>query len=193
MNTTAATLVALLALPIAGPVLAQHPLEREGFFAGLSAGVSSSDARPIGRVEKDEDATHGATRLWGGYWFSRHWGAEAGYTYLGRVERPFADGTFRGSGQSLHVSGLGRLPFGERWALVGKLTLAATRVKDDGSTGNLAGYDRLKGSAVSLVPGIALEYALSDRVALTLQAESAGRAGRKLDLGYTGVGLRYAF
>lgn len=194
MKRKLATFAAVLAAAAVPPaVLAANPLEREGFFAGISAGASSVAAGPIGRIEQDDPRSHAAGRIRGGYWFSPNWGVEAGYTRLGRIEQRYVDGTFRGQGESLHVGGLGRLPFADRWALVGKLTAVTTRVKDDGSTGVSTGYERLKGSSTSLATGVALEYALSERIALTVEAESMGRGGRKLDLGYAGVGLRYAF
>ncbi len=188
--TFAAALVAYAATPC---VHAANPLERDGFFAGISVGASSGAAGPIGRIEQDYPESHTAGRLRGGYWFSPNWGIEAGYTRLGRIEQRYTDGTFRGQGEALHVGGLARLAFADRWALVGKLALVSTRVKDDGSTGVSTSYDRLKGRSTSLAPGVALEYALSERVALTLEADSMGRGGKKLDLGYAGLGLRYAF
>lgn len=183
---------ALSLLPLAA--LAEHPLAREGLYVGASVGGATLDAGPIGRLEQSSPSPGTAGRLRVGYFFNRNWGIEGSYTRLNGLEQEYVDGVFRGKGHSLGLSGIGRLPFAERWAVFAKATLASNKISDDGSTGATVGYDRLRGSSGSLLlGGLGIEYAITDRLSVTLEADSIGKAGKEANLGYSGIGLRWAF
>ena len=173
---------------------ADGPTTRTGFYLGGSIGAPDVQTRATGLAPVDDPATGSAGRLRAGYWLSRHWGVEASYTRLNGIEQRFATGTLRGRGESIAISGLGRLPFADDWALIGKVSLNTTRIRDDGSTGTTAGFEKYRGRGNNLIlPGVALEYAVTDRLSITLEAEPLGAGGDKLQLGYGGIGLRWSF
>lgn len=173
---------------------ADGPTTRTGPYIGGSIGAPDVQARATGLAPLDDPDNGSAGRLRAGYWLTRHWGVEASYTRLNGFEQRFASGTFRGRGESYAISGLGRLPFADDWALIGKVSLNTTRVRDDGSTGATAGFEKYRGRGNNVVlPGLALEYAVTDRLSITLEAEPIGAGADKLQLGYGGIGLRWSF
>jgi len=173
---------------------AEGPSTRTGFYVGGSIGGLEAQARPVGLAPTEDPKIGSAGRLRVGYWVTRHWGVEASYTGFDGLEQSFTSGVFRARGESVSVSGLGRLPFADHWALIGKVSLNSTRIRDDGSTGSTADFDRFRGRSGNLIlPGVSLEYDLTDRLAVTLEAEAMGAGGDKLQLGYGGVGLRWSF
>lgn len=185
--------ISLFALPMA-VAHAEPPNAREGLFLGLSVGGSAFDTGPIGRLEQSSASGGTAARVRAGFWFSRHWGVEAGYTDLGSVEQSYVDGVFRGDSRSIHLSGLARLPLGERWSLIGKLTVAANQTDERGSTGNTTDFDRLSGSGGGLVfPELGIEYAVNQNLAVTVGAGPMGRSGKESSVGFAGIGLRWQF
>ena len=190
--STVAGAALLTLLPLAAH--AEHPLARTGLYVGASVGASTLDPGPIGRLEQSSPSPGFAGRLRVGYFFNRNWGIEGSYTQLNGLEQEYVDGVFRGKGHSFGLSGIGRLPFAERWAVFAKATLTTNKVSDDGSSGATAGYDRLRGSSGSLaIGGLGVEYAVTDRLSVTLQTDAIGKAGKEANLGYTGIGLRWAF
>ncbi|MGE0312182.1 MAG: outer membrane beta-barrel protein [Lautropia sp.] len=179
---------------ICGVARADHPLSRAGLYVGASIGGAALDAGPIGRLEQSTPSAGAAGQLRVGYFFGPHWGIEGSYTRMNRLEQAYVDGVFRGSGHTIGLSGIGRLPFAQRWAVYAKATLASTRIGDDGSSGADTGFERLRGRSGSLlVGGLGVEYAVSDRLSVTLQTDALGRAGREANPSYTGLGLRWAF
>ncbi len=173
---------------------ADGPTTRIGPYLGGSLGAADVETRATGLAPVEDPDGGDAGRIRAGYWLSRHWGIEASYTLLNGVEQKFSGGTFRGRGESIAISGLGRLPFADRWALIGKISLDSTRIRDDGSTGSTTGFEKYRGRTNNIVlPGVSLEYAVTDNLTVTLEAEPLGEAGDKLHLGYGGVGLRWAF
>ena len=67
-------------------------------------------------------------------------------------------------------------------------------LRDDGSTGDRTGFDQLNGRSTAVViGGVGLEYALSSQAALTVELDGLGKAGKKAQPAYLGVGMRWAF
>jgi hypothetical protein len=173
---------------------ADGPTTRTGFYLGGSIGGVETQTRAVGLAPIEDPKVASGGRLRVGYWVTPHWGVEASYTGFQGIEQAFASGTFRARGEAVALSGLGRLPFADHWALVGKVSLNGVRIRDDGSTGSTAGFDRFRGRSGNLIlPGLSLEYGLSDRLAVTLEADSLGTGGSKLGLDYGGIGLRWSF
>ncbi len=193
---------AAIAFGIAMPLAAQAQsttaglkMERgTGLFVGLSAGAAELDAGPIGLVEVGDPEGAGAAKLRIGYWLSEHWGVEGNFMNHGTVSQKYANGTFKATGQSYGVALLGRLPINHRWDFVGKLNLLHTRLKDDGSTGNLDAYKKLTGSSANLVfPGLEIGYRFNRNMRLYFEAEYRGGAGDEAGVGYAGLGLAWKF
>ena len=191
---------ALLALFAAAPLAAQAqsavPLnERAGAYVGASVGAGGATLRSIGRVESGDVDTSGVSgKLRAGYWFGPHWGIEARAVRLGRMSQRFDGGVWRANGDSLQISGLGRVALSRDWSLIGKLGVYRTQLRDDGSTGDKASFDQLNGRSTGVVlGGLGLEYSLTDQAALTLELDGLGQAGKKAAPAYSGAGVRWAF
>ena len=200
----AVTLAATLAIAALTPLAAHAqsgtnaalPLtERAGPYVGASLGVAGAQLRSIGRAESGDPESSGASaKLRVGYWFDRHWGVEASAVRLGRVEQKYDTGTWRARGDAFTLTGLGRVALAPDWALIGRLGVTRTRLRDDGATGDRTGFDQLNGRSTSVVlGGVGLEYALSSQAALTVELDGLGKAGKKAQPAYLGVGMRWAF
>jgi opacity protein-like surface antigen len=169
--------------------------ERAGPYVGASLGVAGAALRSIGRPESGDPESSGASaKLRVGYWFDRHWGVEASAVRLGRITQQYDTGTWRARGDAFTLTGLGRVALAPDWALIGRLGVTRTRLRDDGSTGDRSGFDQLNGRSTSVVlGGVGLEYALSSQAALTIELDGLGKAGKKAQPVYGGVGVRWAF
>ncbi|MGB7305135.1 MAG: outer membrane beta-barrel protein [Burkholderiaceae bacterium] len=175
--------------------LAQAADQPSGVFVGLSAGAAGleSDALGLSTLESSSHA-NGAGKVSIGYWFNQTWGVEASYVSLGRIEQTYNLGTFRGKADSYAVSLLGRVALSDRWSLVGKLNLAHNRMKDNGSTPGIDQFERLRGSATSLVfPGVEVNYRINEATTVLFELDSRGQAADGIATGYAGFGVRYQF
>ena len=188
-------LAPLTALAQQGDAPGTSPNARTGPYLGASVGAGGAQLRSIGRPESgDPEGSGRSLKLRAGWWFDRHWGIEAGAVRLGRISQRYDTGTWRADGDALMLSGLGRLPLGDDWALIGRLSVIRTRLRDDGSTGDRTGFEQLNGRGKSVVlGGLGLEYALTPQAALTLEIDGLGQAGPKAQPVYLGAGVRWAF
>lgn len=200
MSQTTRPITLLVAMLSAAPIAAQAQrstalTDREGPFVGASLGAAGVTLRSIGRVETGDPASSGVSaKLRLGYWFGKHWGVEASGVRLGRLSQGFDGGVWQAKGQSVMLSGLGRVALAPDWSMVGKLSLLRTRLRDDGSSGDKTGFEQLNGSRSSVVlGGVGLEYTLTDQAALVIEADGLGQGGKRAMPAYLGVGLRWAF
>ena len=60
-----------------------------GPYLGVGVGASVYDSDSLGLTAIDTDGTSFASRVFAGYRFSRHFGIEAGYHYLGELENRY--------------------------------------------------------------------------------------------------------
>lgn len=193
-KVTATMLITPFLMAVCTPAAAQADLPT-GMFVGLSAGGSSMETGSIGLVTT-EDTGHGngAGKISLGYWFSKSWGVETSYVPMGQFEQTYGASTFRGKVDSFAVSFLGRLPINDRWSVVGKITLAQNRVKEQSSTAGVPEFSQLRGSSTNLVlPGLEVNYRFNDAVSFLFEVDPRGSAADKVDVGYAGFGLRYYF
>jgi len=169
---------------------------RVGPFVDVSVGSAGIGFASTGLVEDGDAKFDGtAATVRGGYWLNRNWGVSAYYSDLGEFEQKFIDaGTLKGDGESYGVSLMGRLPFAERWALVGKVNIGRASLDNNGSTLTTANVDKLTGDKTSAVlPGLELHYAMSERTTVFLEVDPRGSVTDKVDVGYAGIGVRVGF
>ena len=107
---------------LAGSAAAQLRAPDSGFYGGF--GLGRTDSSQGGAIDNKDDAW----KLFGGYQFNRYFGAELGYTDLGKVTLP---GVSLDS-KAWHASAVGSLPLAERFAFTGKLGLAQTETRVGG-------------------------------------------------------------
>ncbi|MEZ5648933.1 MAG: hypothetical protein R3E87_00115 [Burkholderiaceae bacterium] len=168
---------------------------RIGPFVDLTAGATTAAFGDIGQASgASSDQSASGFKLGAGYWFSEHWGVHVHGIRSGTIERKYAAGTYRADIESYGVSLLGRLPINERWAVIGKVTLDHVDASERKPAAGVAGFEKLSGRSTNLVlPGVEIDYRLSDSLDLIFEAEGRGNAGKELAVGYLGLGLRFSF
>ena len=113
-------MVGLCAALASGVALADD----SGFYAGVTAGRSSTSTPPNLVLSKSTDTVLGAL---GGYQFTKNWGVEAFYTEGGKYSGVNLAGTVAGSGNAdiWGVDAVGTLPLSDVFSLYGKLGIAS--------------------------------------------------------------------
>jgi OOP family OmpA-OmpF porin len=119
-------------------------------------------------------------KLYGGYQFTPHWGAELGYSRLGDHTANITVGNVAGSGsyslESWTLAGTGTLPLGASgFSLLGKLGVAANRIS--GSNFCVAGFCDALGSErkTNAFWGVGAEYAFTRQISARLEWEDYGK------------------
>lgn len=195
MNISKILAVSLFGAAFATTVEAQEINASVGPFVDVSFGAAGVGLDDIGLAEKgdsDSDGTVGAVR--GGYWFNENWGVSASYTELGTISQGFVGGNrLRGDSKSYGVSAMGRLPFADRWALVGKLGVSRASLKDNGSTLTATQINKFTGEKTGVSVGAELHYSLGERASVFVELSGRGSVSDKVSVGYSGVGLRVGF
>jgi len=150
------------------------------FSAALVAGPASAQAYLGGGIGSSRtDTSETSWKLYGGYQFNPTWGLELGYTDLGR---------YRGSDvESWSLAGMGTLPLGERWSLLGKVGAASNRTHFAGTANH-----------TDLLLGLGVGYSMSKNLGLRLEYEDFGKlsnasAGNNSRGSNLGLSLKYAF
>lgn len=151
---------AILAACVSAPAAAQMY---------LGAGVGAS------RTDTDETSY----KLYGGYQFNPNWGAELAYNDLGRYRNANIE--------SWTLAGVGTLPLGAQWSLLGKLGLAANRTRFAGTT-----------NYKDLLVGVGVGYSFTKQFGLRLEYEDFGKlsnqGGANNSRGSNlGLSMRYTF
>ena len=108
----------------------------------------------VGASRTDTDET--SYKLYGGYQFNPTWGAELAYNDLGRYRNANIE--------SWTLAGVGTLPLGAQWSLLGKLGLAANRTRFAGTT-----------NYKDLLVGVGVGYSFSKQFGLRLEYEDFGK------------------
>ena len=155
-----AAAVAVAAVCVAAPAAAQMY---------LGGGVGAS------RTDTDETSY----KLYGGYQFSPNWGAELAYNDLGRYRNANIE--------SWTLAGVGTLPLGAQWSILGKLGVAANRTRFAGTTNNK-----------DVLLGVGVGYNFSKQFGLRLEYEDFGKlsnqgGGNNSRGSNLGLSMRYTF
>lgn len=193
-NLTIAILCTASLAFIAAPTHAESSFTT-GPFVGLSLGGAGLMPRSIGLVETGENEHDtGTGKLTAGYWLSPHWGVAASYIDMGDFTQTYTSGSFSGSVRSGGIGLLGRVALFERLSLIGKMTLTHNRTKQTSVTGDPAQFSNLSGESTQVVfPGLEINYTLNEAASIFIEAESRGKAAKRLDTAFAGIGLRWQF
>lgn len=156
-----------------------------GFNAGRSDFSVGRGTGPFDFDKKDQ-----AYSLYAGSYFNSNFGAELGYTQLGKITR--GGGTTKAEG--INLSLVGKLPLSESFNLLGKVgtTYGRTNVSAAAGSGIASGSE----SGFGLSYGVGVEYAFQPNLSAVLQYDE-----HKMDFVGSGrdrvsaatVGLRYRF
>lgn len=191
----------------------------EGWYAGVSAGQArydSDDAKQdldatlasvgAGGISSSEDDTDTGYKLYVGYQLNPHFGVELGYVDLGEwsYDASFtspAPGTARGTAEVRGVTlGLvGRVPVGERFAVLGRLGVIKPKLDVDASvqSGGLSASGSETSRNLRFNWGLGAQYDFTQTVGVRLEWERFDNLGNDdtgrgdVDLWSLGAVLRF--
>lgn len=189
----------LLPIPLAlllllGGAQAAEPAAHTGPYLGGGLGLSGFriDAQAIPATHSDRSGT--GFKLYGGWRFTEHLGVEAGYAHLGRFSQEAggsgAATVRKGTARAFYGAVTGRLPLGERFALHGRVGLAAGRVSGSGAWPAATSPEGRKNGVMF---GVGAEYGLAPGMALTVDMDYFGKLSPHAKGALVTVGLRAAF
>ena len=164
-----------------------------GPYARVEVGRSNfglSNALPQAGSDK-----HGqAAKIFGGYRFNENFGVEAGYAALGSFSETVSVGgaSVKQDGKARSIFGVatGRLPFGESFAVHGRVGLSSGKVS---GTNVLPVDNSLMGSTGSLLFGLGAEYRPTSNVAVTLNYDDYGHVSDKVKANSLVFGVHFWF
>jgi OmpA-OmpF porin, OOP family len=165
-----------------------------GPYVGIAFGAAFGN-RETDNSGYDEDERSGSgTKIFAGYQFTEHFGVQAGYVHINRLNQNTGAGATlvkqTVTGQSTYLAGTARLPLGRMFALTAKAGVSLGRVTDaDPST--TAGS--LQGRKTSLMGGTGAEFILNRNVLFAVELESYGRIAAKVNGHTMTIGTRYTF
>ena len=163
----------------------------DGAYARVEVGRSNLGlSGTLPQAGSDNNAQ--AVKLFGGYHFNEHFGAEAGYAALGSFSKSVLVGgtsvTQHGRASSTFAAATGRLPLGESFALHGRLGLSSGKVS---GTNVLPASDNLMGSKNSVLVGLGAEYRPRLNIALTINYDSYGKLSNNVKANALLFGLHF--
>ncbi|CAN7654268.1 outer membrane beta-barrel protein [Pseudoduganella sp. LjRoot289] len=146
----------------------------------------------------DRKSDEWSGKVYGGYQLDKTWAVEGGYTDFGSSDYKYSVGTNNGSidskSHSFYVAGKGSYPINDQFSAFGKLGVAYNKNTAHG-TGLAVPYTSGDSNRTNLYASVGAEYALNQKVSLSLEYEHYGKndidQGRKK--GAVSLGARYNF
>jgi OOP family OmpA-OmpF porin len=193
-------LLAAAALAL-GMLVAATPASPQGIYIGASAGSTNFDSDiATGLITSGTvDKSSSGYKLFLGYEFSEHFGAEIAYVDLGNASYsgsyfglPVTGGTVEVWG--LNLSAVGTLPLNSTFALFGKVGLFAWEAKSKDTTGGVPFSDVVSGGDFSFGAGLRIRF--TKNLSAHAEWERFGLTGYDYDLGNAdmlSVGIAYKF
>lgn len=165
-----------------GAALETHAEEQSGFYLGASVGQATNEVREF----KGSDV---AFKLSGGYAVNQYLGLELAYVDTGTQDDTIGDADIETESSGFITSALFRLPFGETFALFGKVGYA---FYDSAATARNEGVsERESSSDEDLTYGIGLDVAVTG--GLKFRAEYEGVDVSDGDFRIVSAGVVYKF
>jgi OOP family OmpA-OmpF porin len=167
-----------------------------GWYIGAAYGMTSFDLDTTGITNPTVDDSDSGFKIYGGFQFNKHLGAEVGYvdagkaTFSGSAIPSLGIGAFTGDVKvtAITFAGVGTLPLNESFALFGKLGLAAWDAKASASVAGFAGS--ADDSGTDLLYGVGARYNLNKNWGLVLEFE---KVDTDEPVSMTSFGVRYKF
>lgn len=195
-KTTIAALVAAAGLAASQGAVAQATPDT-GFFAGISLGqsdIGNEIAIPAVITSGSVDGKDTAFKLYGGYMFSRNFGAELSYVKLGDVSYsgsffglPVTGGTVETSG--FNISAIGAFPINPQLSLFGKVGFFMWEADFSDRTNNVPFSATADGTDLSF--GLGVNYNFTRNLGVRAEWERLKVEDADADL--FSVGLVYRF
>ena len=158
------------------------PAFSQDWYAGLGLGRASGDGTCdlLNGPGVKCDETSRSFKLLGGYQINQNFGAEIGYTDLGKVKADSAAGNVEVKAKGLEFVGIGAYPFNPQWSVYGKLGLFRwdTDLKD--GTGAIGSA---KANGIDLTYGFGVRWDFAKTFAVRVEYQQYRDVG---DLSTTG-------
>ncbi|HET9736297.1 MAG TPA: outer membrane beta-barrel protein [Burkholderiales bacterium] len=184
MKTAFAIALPAALLAISAPAIAQQ--SDAGWYIGGSYGISNIDVDTAGTgFGVDGDDT--GFKIFGGFQFNKHWGAEVGYLDAGKASVTGPGGSADLSVTALTLAGTGTLPLNESFSLLGKVGLW---MWDTGCSGAVcvSSYDD---SSTDLFYGVGARFNFNRNWSMQVEWEQFETSADAVTL--TSLGVRYKF
>jgi OmpA-OmpF porin, OOP family len=178
MNRTKALLAAILPasmLALSAPAFAQGQSDA-GWYVGGSYGKTSYSLSGAPAGVDDSDT---GFKIFGGFQFTKHWGAEAGYIDFGKAT---ASGLGDVGVTAFTFAGTGTLPLGENFALLGKVGLGMWDSSGSASSGD---------NGTDVYFGVGARYSFNKNLSLVVDYDRIDAEDDSVNM--FSVGVRYKF
>lgn len=182
-----------------GGMSAAHAADQVGPYAGVGVVVSQhkySLSNDTSGGDRKSDEWSG--KIFGGYQLNKNLAVEGGYTDFGSSGYNYSVGAANGhidsKSHAFYVAGKGSMPINQQMSVFGKLGVAYNKNEVHG-TGLAAPYAVGDNNRTNLYASVGGEYALNEKVSLSLEYEHYGKndvdQGRRK--GAVSLGARYSF
>lgn len=187
----------LAALSVHAQVNAQTTANRDvtGPYIGVAYGAAFGNRETDDSNHNSDERIGHAVKFYAGYQLTEHFGIQAGYAGMRRLNQDTGAGTTlitqSANGRSLYLAGTARLPLGQSFALTTKLGASFGRVGS--ASPSSAATDALLGHKTSLLFGTGVEYVLDHNVAFSIELDSYGKISDRVKGNTLTVGTRLTF
>lgn len=199
----------LLFAAFLNPLMAQTTTDySEGWYMGGNIGISSANidkdkiTQNLTNYSYSDDEQDLGYKLFGGYQFNKNFALEGGYFNLGKFDYSLStpngnlDGNIKIKG--LNLDAVAILPITEDFSAFARIGANYAQSKDSfGTSGTISMADTSpKKNDLNYKFGAGLQYAVSDSLALRLEAERYrinDAVGNDGDIDFFSIGLMYKF
>jgi OOP family OmpA-OmpF porin len=194
------TILAVLASVSALGAVSAHAADGVPY---MGVGVIASEHRydtgfvGAGATVSDDKKTEWGGKVFAGYQINPMWAVEGGYTNFGKGDADYTAGALRGNAEtkseSFYVAGKATYPVAEKVNVFGKLGVAHNRNEVSGNFLGLSGKEDF--SKNSVYAAVGADYAINEKVSMSLEYEHYGKTGVDYGRRKGGVSLnaRYNF
>jgi len=199
----------LLFAAFANPLIAQTTTDySEGWYMGGNVGISTANidkdkiTQNLTNYSYSDDEQDLGYKLFGGYQFNENFALEGGYFNLGKFDYSLSTpgGTLNGDIKimGLNLDAVAILPITEDFSAFARIGANYAQSKDSfGTTGTISISDNSpKENDLNYKFGAGLQYALTEALALRLEAERYrinDAVGNDGDIDFFSIGLIYKF
>ena len=184
MKTAFAIVLPAAFMAISAPASAQQ--SDAGWYIGGSYGVTNIDVDTSG-TGFSADGDDSGFKIFGGFQFSKHWGAEVGYFDAGNASVTGPLGNLELNVTGLTLAATGTLPLNESFSLLGKVGLW---MWDTDCTGSIC-LSSASDSDTDLYYGIGARYNFNKNWGVQVEWEQFETSEDSVTL--TSIGVRYKF
>lgn len=194
------TILAVLASVSALGAVSAHAADGVPY---MGVGVIASEHRydtgiaGTGVTVSDDKKTEWGGKVFAGYQINPMWAVEGGYTNFGKGDADYTAAGLRGNvetkSESFYVAGKATYPVAEKVNVFGKLGVAHNRNEVSGNILGVSGKDEY--SKNSVYAAVGADYAINEKVSMSLEYEHYGKTGVDYGRRKGGVSLnaRYNF